>query len=257
VSPLGPVGPVGPVGPLPAAPARRREIWTRLTVDPLADPLARVLSRRSWVTPDRVTAVALVLAVASAACFAGGRLRLGGALFLARFFADCVDGKVARAQGSSSARGALLDLAADVSGISLVSVGLGWILLHRGDVPAVVPLAFLASLVYYNWALAYRKQLARQLGRGDGGAEHGAATGRGLVGRWMALCERLHMAPLPWVLEAEITVLGLAPLVATSPAVGRVMLLGVGFYTVANLVNTRRLWLLAGSLDLTDSPSSA
>ena len=47
--------------------------------------------------------------------------RLGGVLFLLRFFVDCMDGKVARAQGTSSTRGAALDLAADVGGIALVS----------------------------------------------------------------------------------------------------------------------------------------
>jgi phosphatidylglycerophosphate synthase len=238
----------------PAAAPRPREIWTRLTVDPLAEPLALVLARRSWVTPNRVTGLAMCFAVGSAVCFATGLPRLGGALFLARFFTDCLDGKVARAQGTSSALGAMLDLVADVAGIAVVAAALCWSLLDSGEVAAVVPVAFMANLVYYNWALVYRKQLAHGLGVGDGGADHSRSVTLPLVGRWVALCRRLNMSPVPWVLEAEITVFGLAPLLLTSAWVGHVMALGAAFYTVANLVNTRRLWRLTQAIDLAGRP---
>jgi phosphatidylglycerophosphate synthase len=186
--------------------------------------------------------VAMSLAVASAACFATGHLRVAGALFLLRFFTDCLDGKVARAQGSSSSRGEMLDLAADVGGISLVVAALSWRLLERGVVATFVPLAFLAALVYYNWALAYRKHLAQQLGVGDGGADHTARVNVPVVGAWVALCRRINMSPVPWVLEAEIAVLGLGPLLLPSGWVGHVMAMGLAFYVVACAVNTRRLW---------------
>ena len=232
---------------------RPREIWTRLTVDPLADPLAAALSKSRHVTPNRVTGLAVVLACGAAACFAGGHLRVGGALFIARFFADCLDGKVARAQGSSSSRGAMLDLAADVGGISLVVAALSWQLLDgRGGsmVPTFVPLAFLACLVYYNWALAFRKHLAHERGMGDGGADHNARVAVPVVGGWVAFCRRMNMSPVPWVLEAEIAVLGLAPLLLPTTWVGRVFELGLIFYIVACVVNTRRLWRLTAPSDL-------
>lgn len=228
----------------PATAGRPREIWTRLAVDPLADPLARVLSRTRGVTPDRITAVAMTLAVASSVCFLTGWLRVGGLLFLARFFADCLDGKVARTQGTSSSRGAMLDLAADVGGICLVAASLSWQLLHRDLVADAVPLALLASMVYYNWALAYRKQLAQGLGLGDGGATHTGRVDVPVLGAWVALCRRLNMSPVPWALEAEIAVLGLAPLFLPAAWLGTVMALGVAFYLVADAVNTRRLWHL-------------
>ena len=221
-------------------------------MDPLADPLSLVLAKRAWVTPDRITAVAMAFAVGSAICFASGLLRLGGALFLARFFTDCLDGKVARAQGTSSTRGAMLDLAADVSGIALVSAALSWTLVDQGAVAAAVPLALLACLVYYNWALAYRKQLAQRLGLGEGGADHGASVSVPVLARWVALCRRLNMSPVPWVLEAEIMLFGLAPLFLDPVWVGRVMVLGVAFYVLANLVNTRRLWRLTALADHRD-----
>jgi phosphatidylglycerophosphate synthase len=193
--------------------------------------------------------VAGLLAVSSAICFATGYYRLAGVFFIARYFTDCLDGKVARAQGSSSARGAMLDLVADVAGISLVVAALSWNLLDRGLVSAVVPLTLLAAMVYYNWALAYRKQLARSLGQGSGGADHSAPVRIPVVGGWVALCQRLGMVPAPWTVEAEIAVLGLAPLLLTPAAVGRVMAIGAVFYLVADLVNTRRLWRLTGLSD--------
>ena len=158
--------------PTTASPARPREIWTRITVDPLATPLASWLARSRHVTPNRVTGVAILLALGSAACFAVGLFRLGGLLFLLRFFVDCLDGKVARAQGTSSARGAVLDLAADIGGIALVVASLSWTLLRRDEVNELVPVALLGAMVFYNWVLAYRKQLAGALGLGDGGAAH-------------------------------------------------------------------------------------
>jgi len=228
---------------------RPREMWTRLTVDPLADPLAAVLARRAWVTPDRITGLAMTLALASAVSFATGMWRLGGALFIARFFTDCLDGKVARAQGTSSARGAMLDLAADVGGISLVTAALSWRLLRVGAVSDAVPLTFLASLVFYNWALAYRKHLASKLGLGDGGADHQRNVTMPVVSHWVRYCRRLNMSPVPWVLEAEIVVLGLVPLLSTPVWAGRAMVAGVLFYAIANIVNVRRLWRLTEPLE--------
>ncbi|WP_181411111.1 CDP-alcohol phosphatidyltransferase family protein [Nocardioides humi] len=149
--------------------ARPRDIWTRLAIDPLADPLARALARLAWVTPNRVTVVSGLLGVAAAGCLATGRLRLGGILFLLRFFADCVDGKVARLQGSGSHRGALLDVATDVVCVTAAYAGLAvWAVRHDHADPAVAA-ALLAALSCYGWALAHRKHLAEQAGLGDGG----------------------------------------------------------------------------------------
>ena len=235
--------------PVPPAAGRPREIWTRLTVDPLARPLAGWLARSAHVTPNRVTAVAVVLAVGSAACFALGLFRLGGLLFVLRFFVDCLDGMVARAQGSGSARGAALDLAADVGGIALVVASLSWTLLRRGDVHEVVPLALLGAMVFYNWVLAQRKRVAAELGLGEGGADHGRAVSVPVVGHWVAFCRRKNMSPVPWAVEAEIGMLGLAPLLLPADLVGYALVVGLCFYLVADAVNMRRLWRLAGLSD--------
>ena len=230
-------------------PGRPREIWTRFTVDPLATPLATWLARSRHVTPNRVTGVAILLAVGSAASFVAGVFWLGGLLFLLRFFVDCLDGKVARAQGTSSTRGAVLDLAADVGGIALVVTALSWTLLRRNDVHELVPVALLGAMVFYNWALAYRKQLAAALGLGDGGADHTRQVTVPVVRQWVAFCRRLNMSPVPWALEAEIAMLGLAPIFLPSEWVGYGLVFGLCFYLVADAVNMVRLWRLARRTD--------
>jgi phosphatidylglycerophosphate synthase len=218
-------------------------------VDPLATPLARWLARSRHVTPNRVTGVAILCAVGSATCFALGSFRLGGLLFLLRFFVDCLDGKVARAQGSGSTRGAVLDLAADVGGIALVVASLSWTLLRRGEVHELVPVALLGAMVFYNWALAQRKQLAAGLGLGDGGADHTRTVNVPVVRQWVAFCRRLNMSPVPWALEAEIGMLGLAPLLLTPRWTAVALGVGLAFYLVADVVNMIRLWRLARLTD--------
>ena len=230
-------------------PGRPREIWTRFTVDPLATPLAAWLAKSRHVTPNRVTGVAILLALGSAACFVAGLFQLGGVLFLLRFFVDCLDGKVARAQGTSSTRGAVLDLAADVGGIALVVTALSWTLLRRNDVNELVPVALLGAMVFYNWVLAYRKQLAAGLGLGDGGADHTRQVNVPVVRQWVAFCRRLNMSPVPWALEAEIAMLGLAPIFLPSDWVGVGLAVGLCFYLVADALNMLRLWRLAGRTD--------
>lgn len=234
-----------------APPSRPREIWTRLTVDPFATPLADWLARSRHVTPNRVTGLAILLAVGSATSFVQGLYPLGGVLFLLRFFLDCLDGKVARAQGTSSTRGAVLDLAADVGGIALVVAALSWSLLHNDDVALFVPVGLLGAMVFYNWALAYRKQLAGVLGLGYGGADHARTVNVPVVRQWVAFCRRLNMSPVPWALEAEIGMLGLAPIFLPSDWVGVGLGVGLAFYLVADAVNMLRLWRVAGLTDET------
>lgn len=237
-------------------PERPREIWTRLAVDPLADPLARRIAVHAAVTPNRVTAVAMALGLAAAACFALGSLRLGGLLFLARFFTDCLDGKVARLQGSSSTRGAFLDLAADVTGVTLAFATLGWHLQQAGHLPTPATPALLALLVLYTWVLSHRKHLAERAGLGSGGADHATRVSAPVLRSWVALSRRLGMSAVPWAVEAEIAALGLAPLLLGADRVAGIYLGALAFYVLAVGVNLRRIWRIAGVLDRgpTDAP---
>lgn len=229
-----------------AAPlVRRREIWTRLVVDPIAGPLGRAMARLPGVTPNRVTALAALSAVGSSACFATGLLRLGGVLFLVRFLFDVCDGVVARAQGRSSARGAFLDVAADVAGIGLCFGALGWYLLRHTALSPALPFGVLAAVVFYNWILAYRKGLAGSLGLGDGGVMGHVQTRVRFARAWFALCARLNMSPVPWAVEAETVALGLAPLILPTRLVWIGLAVALVFYVLADLVNVRRVLRLA------------
>lgn len=225
---------------------RPRDVWTRLVIDPLTDPLARGLARHRAVTPNRVTAVAGVLGIAAAACLATGRLRTGGALFLLRFLADCLDGKIARLQGTSSPRGALLDVATDVLCVSAAYAALaGWAITHDRASPALA-VAMLGALACYGWSLAQRKHLADAAGLGDGGSRLIDRTDLPLLDPWLRLCRRLNMSPVPWAVECETLVLGLLPLVGGPRFLALGLGLGLAFYVVATLVNLRRMWRIAG-----------
>ena len=226
------------------------DIWTRLAVDPVAIPLARRLARVPGVTPNRITVTAGLLAVGAAVCFGNGLLRAGGALFILRFYVDCLDGTVARVQRSSSRRGAALDLLVDVTGISVCAAALTWHLVREGRTPLGVALFLLASIVVYNWLLAYRKQLAERLGEGgDGGGRAGVTTNVPILRSWLRLARRLDMNPVPYAVEAEIISFGLLPLVASERVAGAALWGTLAFYALAVLVNVRRVWRIAGALD--------
>jgi phosphatidylglycerophosphate synthase len=233
---------------------RPRDVWTRLVVDPLADPLSRLLAPHPEITPNRVTALAGLLGVAAAGCLAAGRLRLGGLLFLLRFFADCLDGKLARLQGSSSARGALFDVGTDVVCVTGAYAGLAWWALRTGRVDVPVAVGLLAALGTYGWALAHRKHLAALAGLGDGGSGLLQRTDLPLLDPWLRICRRLGMSPVPWAVEAETLVLGLLPLAGPEPAAAG-LLVGLAFYLVATVVNLRRCWRIATTLDDVPAPA--
>lgn len=228
-----------------------RDIWTRVAIDPLVDPLARVLAPHRTITPNRITAASGLLGVAAAACLAGGLLRLGGALFLLRFLADCLDGKVARSQESSSHRGALLDVATDVVCVTAAYAALSWWAVRTHRVDPLLAVALLGALGTYGWALAHRKLLARVADRGAGSARIPQATGLPVVDGWLRLCRRAGMRPVPWSVEAETLVLGLLPIVGPGAAATGIPV-ALAFYVVASLVNLRRCWRISGLLDRQD-----
>jgi len=217
-------------------------IWARLAVDPVADPLARWLVPRRWISPDLVTLFALACALGASACFATGHLRTGGALFLLRYFADCLDGKLARLRGTSSAHGALLDIACDVVGIHLTAAALGWWAVRTDRLDVAWALALLAALGIYNWALAHRKHLAHLAGAGEGGSGH-VWPSLPLLGAWTRFADRIGMVAFPWVLEVEIAVLGLVPLLAppAAPAALALSALAYAAFAAVNLLRCARL----------------
>lgn len=237
---------------LPEPGRRMTELWTFVAVDPLAKPLSIRLARLPLVTPNRLTFIALTLGIAAAYCFATGRLRTGGLLFVLRFFADCLDGRVARLQGTASSRGASFDLGADVLGVTTCFAALGWYLVEAGHLGMPWLLAVLSALGLYNWELSQRKTLAASVGLGTGGASHHWRPRWLPLRRWVGFCDRRGVSAVPWAVECEIATLGLAPMLLPTPALGVAIIAALAFYVVADVLNAHRIWRIAARIDRTE-----
>jgi phosphatidylglycerophosphate synthase len=101
--------------------------WTVWLVDPLAARLVWLVAPWRRVTPNLLTTLAFVLGLASAACFWGasyGWLLAGALLFHLSFVLDCMDGKIARLNGTGSVFGAWLDYVFDRLRVTACAVGL-------------------------------------------------------------------------------------------------------------------------------------
>ena len=108
--------------------AKKRDYWwTVIAVDPLAVPLAESIADRRFMSADQATMVSILLAIPTGFAYASGTRAglIGGAvLFYLAFLFDCIDGKVARALGTASSRGEMLDQLADAVRRVSASVGL-------------------------------------------------------------------------------------------------------------------------------------
>lgn len=132
--------------------AKKRDYWwTVLATDPVALPAARLLARRGWMTPDQVTALALLAGLATGAFFATGTrwgLAAGGVVFYFAFVLDCIDGKLARALGVTSARGEALDHLADGGRRASASLGLA-LYLWRTDAAVLWAVVYMVLAYYF------------------------------------------------------------------------------------------------------------
>jgi phosphatidylglycerophosphate synthase len=98
--------------------------WTVWLVDPLASRLVRLVAPWRRVTPNLLTTLAFVIGLGSAAAFWRGSLFAGALLFHLSFVLDCMDGKVARLNGTGSVFGAWLDYVFDRLRVLACAVGL-------------------------------------------------------------------------------------------------------------------------------------
>jgi phosphatidylglycerophosphate synthase len=159
--------------------------WTVLFVDPLALPAARFLGRKRWVTANQVTWISLGLGLPMGIFYATGTrggLIVGGVLWYLAFFTDCIDGKLARALGTSSPKGKLLDELADGGRRLSGSLGLTIYLWRVEDEPL-----FLLAVVY-GLAAFYFGQIS-------GGTRLDPATRTG--SSWSGWLARHRLLPTP------------------------------------------------------------
>lgn len=205
--------------------------WTVVAIDPLAVRLVPWLSRRPAVTPARLTATGLVLGVLAAAAFAAGVHVAGAILFEVRFLLDCLDGKLARHRGTTSASGAFVDIAGDMVVVGLCYAGLTVSVLDAGDwqrYPLVIGLGLVTAAA---WVQSYRNLAFGETGRGSG--PEGRPEG------WLA---RRRLKPYPSVIEAETAALFLAPLVLADGGIAIVLVVAYAFYALSLADNLRRAY---------------
>ncbi len=128
----------------------------REAVDRRTAPVGAALQRHG-VTADVLTATGLVSAVATAVAVATGHLHLAIGLLTLTGLHDLLDGPVAKAAGTVSARGAFFDSVVDRMADAVVMGGVAWYLVstRRGHL-SLLPLAILGvtSLVSYQRAKA-------------------------------------------------------------------------------------------------------
>lgn len=164
--------------------------WTVLLVDPLASRLVRLVAPYRWITPNVLTLIASIFGFGAAACFATGErwaLVAGGVLFHISFVVDCMDGKIARLNGTGTMFGQWLDFVLDrvrVFFIALALFGGQWA--RTGDVAYLWLMSvaiFLDLFRYLNSAqmskvrLAMRTQINAYRLPVPGEAESGADMG--------------------------------------------------------------------------------
>ena len=117
--------------------------------------------RQAGITADHLTATGLVMAVATAVAVGTGNLRIGVVLLGLAAIPDLLDGAVAKASGTASARGAFFDSVADRVTDSLLLGGVAWYLATtEGGLAPLLPMAVLGT----STLISYERAKAESLG---------------------------------------------------------------------------------------------
>jgi CDP-diacylglycerol--glycerol-3-phosphate 3-phosphatidyltransferase len=171
----------------------------RAAVDRSTGPAGEALVRRG-VTADVLTASGLVMAGITAVVVATGHLLLAIPLLALTGFHDLLDGPVAKAGGTASARGAFFDSVADRVADAVIMAGVAWYLVSQGEGHlAILPLAILGvtSLVSYERAKAEALGIEAKGGLMER-AERMILLGVGFLAPWL-------LVPVLWVLFGLVT----------------------------------------------------
>lgn len=212
--------------------AKKLDYWfTVLVTDPVAIPMSRWLAERRLMTPDQVTMLALVCGILVFPALALGdrwALAAGGILFYLAFIFDCVDGKLARATGVTSGRGAALDALADGGRRAAGSLGLAFFLWHSDGIGSPGGKGDMLWAVVYAILAYYFIEIS--------GADKDPAPG-GVRGAWSERLARHRLLPNPGMPDVQAIVFIFGPVTGlVVPALG----VGIAMVTVAILLTVRR-----------------
>src|ERR1700733_11116076 len=103
----------------------------------------------SWVTPNHLTTVRLLIGLAAAAAFTRGTYvwsNLAALLLVLSNFADHTDGELARLTGKTSRAGHLYDLASDACVTILLFIAMGIGIIGQAPISPQVPPAVLGAI---------------------------------------------------------------------------------------------------------------
>ncbi len=133
--------------------------WRR-GVDVVTSPIGTVIAKLG-IGANSLTVMGLLASSACAVAIGAGWLGLGVGLLIVAGLADLLDGPVAQARGSSSARGAFFDSTSDRVTDALLLGGIAWYLAgSEGARWAVLPMAVLAV----SQIISYERAKAELLG---------------------------------------------------------------------------------------------
>lgn len=96
---------------------------TRLFVDPVAVPLVVIFSKIKWMSPNKVSILALVSGAIASVMFYKGWFMYGALWYYIFFLFDCIDGKLARFTSMFDRLGGFYDFAIDRFVISAMTFG--------------------------------------------------------------------------------------------------------------------------------------
>ncbi len=128
----------------------------RAPIEKAVRPIGQLL-RRTGMSPDHLTILGILFAIAASFAIAQGALRGGLILVILAALPDMLDGALAKASGSASQRGAFFDSVVDRVTDSLLFGGVAWFYAsEKSPHLALLPMAIMgvSSLISYERAKA-------------------------------------------------------------------------------------------------------
>ncbi len=128
----------------------------RAPIEKVVRPVGMLL-RRTGMSPDHLTILGIVFAVAASCAIAQGALRGGFALVILAALPDMLDGALAKASNTASQRGAFFDSVIDRVTDSVLFGGVAWYFAsEKSPQMALLPMAIMgfSSLISYERAKA-------------------------------------------------------------------------------------------------------